>query len=281
MFECRIRKDKFPKEGDAVVVKIASIDNDIVKAELLEYGDTPGLILGSELSKKRFKSVVQVTKPGNIEVCQVLKVEEERGFIDLSLKRVSDSEKAECREGFSKAKLAYQIIARVSKQTGQSIQELYENWAYSKESEYGTLFSYFVHARGDLETLNGEPNGDYIKKIIEDQFKASTYKVRADVDVTCISRGVNGIKEAFNKAIEQDKTLEVCLLKSPTYSIVRVSDDKDEAFRIVNAACEAVKKSIEAIGGTFCVMNPAKVYGEKSRHTILKEDEEVESSDSD
>jgi len=280
MFECRIRKDKFPKEGDVVVVKIVTIGSDTVKAQLLEYGNIDGLILTSELSKKRFRSIAQVAKPGNVEVCQVLKVEEDKGFIDLSLKRVSEKEKLECRDSFSKAKLAYQIIARVCKHTGGSIQEMYEKWVYDKEAEYGSLFSYFAHAKGDLEILNAEPHGDQIKRIIEDQFKASSFKVRADVDVTCVHGGVEGIKEAFRNAVEEDGELEVLLVKSPTYSIVRVSEDKDEAFKAVNKACATVRRRIEEMDGTFNVVNEAKVYGEKSRHTILEEAVEEE-SDSD
>lgn len=274
MFECRIRKDVFPKEGDVVIGKISNISNEIVTMELLEYGNIPGLILSSELSKKRFKTIAQITKVGNIEICQVLKVEESKGFVDLSLKRVSDKEKAECRELFSKTKLAYQIIAKACKISGLSIKETYENWGYAKESEYGTLFSYFVAAKNDLSILDSEPNGECFKKVIEDQFKASTFKVRIDVEVTCNTKGVIGIKEAFNKALEYNSDLEISLLKSPVYSIVKIGDDKEESFNIINKASEIVKASIESMGGSFSVTSPPKIYGEKSRHTLLDENKQ-------
>lgn len=277
MFECRLRKNKFPKDGEVVIGKITAVGHDTLTMELLEYGNIPGLILVSELSKRRFKSIAQVTKIGSVEVCQVQKVEEDKGFIDLSLKRVSEKEKQECRESFSRAKLAYQIVAKACKQSGQTIKEAYETWAYKKEEEHGSLFSYFAQAKNNLSLLDSEPNGEYFKKIIEEQFKASSYKVRADVDVTCVTRGIVGIKEAFQKACDEDSGLEVVLLKSPTYSVVSVGGDKDEAFRAVNDACATIKESIEAMGGTFAVMNPARVYGEKSRHTVLEEEEQVDS----
>ncbi|ELA40766.1 uncharacterized protein VICG_02197 [Vittaforma corneae ATCC 50505] len=185
MFECRIRKNKFPRDGEIVIGKIASVKNDVVAVELLEYGNISGLILASELSRKRFKTVAQVAKVGNVEVCQVLTVEEDKGFVDLSLKRVSDKEKQECRDSFSRAKLAYQIVAKASKLSGQSIKDVYETWAYGKEDEYGSLFSYFVHAKSNIGILDSEPNGECFKRIIEEQFMASSFKVRADVDVTC------------------------------------------------------------------------------------------------
>lgn len=280
MFECRIRKDVFPKEGDVVIGKITNISDDTITMELLEYGNITGLILSSELSKKRFKTVAQITKVGNIEICQVLKVEESKRFIDLSLKRVSDKEKAECRERFSKEKLAYQIIAKACKISGQSIKEVYEDWAYAKEGEYGTLFSYFSAAKNDLKILDSVPNGECFKKIIEDQFKASTFKVRVDVEVTCNTKGVIGIKEAFNKALEYDSELEISLLKTPVYSIVKIGDDKEESFNVINKASEIVKQSIEAMGGSFSISSPPKIYGEKSRHTMLDENKQ-NSNDSD
>lgn len=272
MFECRIRKNTFPIEGETVIGRISSVSNDTVTMELLEYGDIPGLILSSELSKKRFRTIAQLTKVGNVEICQVLKVEEDKKFIDLSLKRVSDTEKHECKENFSKAKLAYQIMTKACKLSGSSIKEMYENWAYKKETEHGSLFLYFAAAKNDLSILDNEPNGDYFKKIIEEQFKASSFKVRSDVDLTCHKNGVLGIKEAFGKALDFDSSLEITLLKSPTYSIVKISDNKDDAFHTVNTACELIKASIESLGGTFAIANPAKIYGEKSRHTMLEND---------
>lgn len=287
MFECRIRSNKFPEEGEIVIGRISSISDAVVSMQLLEYGELTGLIFTSELSKKRFKTIAQLTKVGSIEICQVLKVEKTKGFVDLSLKRVSDQEKQECKENFSKNKLAYQIMAKTAKIAECTITELYEDWGYAKADEFGSLFSYFSRAKEDLSILDGEPRGEFFKKVIEDQFKASSFKVRADVDVACAMSGVNSIKSAFNKALEFDSSLEIALLKSPTFSIVKVSDDREDAFYSVNTASRIVKEEIEAQGGTFSIVSPARVYGEKSRHTILDsarqniEDNNSDSEDSD
>lgn len=287
MFECRIRSSKFPEEGEVVIGRISSISNAVVSMQLLEYGDLAGLILTSELSKRRFKTIAQLTRVGSIEVCQVLKVEEARGFVDLSLKRVSDQERQECKDRFARNKLAYQIMAKVAKIAGCAVTDLYESWGYAKADELGSLFSFFSRAKEDLSILDDEPRGEFIKKVIEDQFKASSFKVRSDVDVACAKGGVASIKNAFNKALEFDNSLEIALLKSPTFSIVKASDDREDAFYSVNTASKLVKEEIEAQGGTFSIVSPAKVYGEKSRHTVLDstrqniEDDDSDSRDSD
>lgn len=286
MFECRIRSNKFPVEGEVVIGKILSVSNDVVRMQLLEYGELTGLILTSELSKRRFKTIAQLTKVGNIEVCQVLKVEETKGFVDLSLKRVSEQERQDCKDSFSRSKLAYQIMAKAAKLAECTITELYENWGYAKISEFGSLFSYFSLAKEDSSILDGEPRGEFFKKVIEDQFKASSFKVRADVDVTCAIGGVVLIKNAFGKALEFDSSLEIALLRSPTFSIMKISENKEEAFYSVNTAVEIVKEEIEAQGGTFSVVSTARIYGEKSRHTMLDGakqniDDDLDSEDSD
>lgn len=281
MFECRLRKDKFPKQGEVVIGKISSITDDVVIMNLLEYGDVSGLILNGELSKKKIKSVAQLTKVGNVEICQVLKVEEDKGFIDLSLKRVSEEDKKICKENFAKAKLAYQIINKACKMSDESIKDVYENWAYDKEQKHGTLFAFFVVAKGNPDILNSEPNGEYYKKVIDDQFKASTFKVRAEVDVECTKGGIKAIKEAFEKARVFDDELEITLLKSPTYSIVKVGNDKEETFEIISKVCDIVKEAVLERDGLFTVVTPAKLYGEKSRHTLLDSNLQVGEKDSD
>lgn len=282
MFDCRIKRNRFPKEGELVIGKITSIADDVIVMSLLEYGDINGLILSGELSKKKFKSVSQLTKVGNIEICQVLKVVEEKGFIDLSLKRVSEEDKKTCKDNFAKSKIAYQMVSKACKVSNESIKDVYENWAYRKEEQYGSLFAFFVAAKSSPEILDSEPHGEFYKKLIEEQFKASSFKVRAEIDVVCIKGGVKTIKEVFKQAYDLDSELEITLLKSPTYSIVKIGDDREETFNVINTACELIKKAVLENEGSFSIVTPAKLYGEKSRHTLLdtnKQDGETNSSD--
>lgn len=163
MFECRIKRAEYPEDGDIVMVRITAIRDDLVTVKLLEYGEIEGLIMGGELSKKKYRSIYQVVKVGNAELCQVLKVDKTKGHIDLSLKRVGDRERMEGREKFSRSKMAYQIMQKVSKIINKSIKELYEEFGYDKEANHGTLFTFFARLKDDPELL-GE--GELISKVI-------------------------------------------------------------------------------------------------------------------
>lgn len=56
--------------------------------QLLEYNNKEGMIMASECSKKRIKSIAWLLKVGKEEALLVTKVDENEGFIDLSWKRV-------------------------------------------------------------------------------------------------------------------------------------------------------------------------------------------------
>jgi ribosomal protein S1 len=56
---------------------------------LLEYNGIEGMILLSELSRRRIRSISKLIKVGRQEPVMVLRVDKEKGYIDLSKRRVS------------------------------------------------------------------------------------------------------------------------------------------------------------------------------------------------
>lgn len=56
---------------------------------LLEYNNIEGVILLSELSRRRIRSINKLIRVGRNEVVMVLRVDKEKGYIDLSKRRVS------------------------------------------------------------------------------------------------------------------------------------------------------------------------------------------------
>ncbi|CAO3595599.1 unnamed protein product [Absidia cylindrospora] len=81
---------------------------------LLEYGDCEGMILLSELSRRRIQSVQKLIRVGRNEVVVVLRVDEEKGYIDLSKRRVTPEDIARCEEKFNKSKAVHSILRHVA-----------------------------------------------------------------------------------------------------------------------------------------------------------------------
>lgn len=211
-----------------------------------------------------------------------MRVDDEKGYIDLSLAKVNEQEKEECKKTYAKNKLAYHIMMKAARILNKNVKELYETFGYEKAEEFGSLYYFFARVKDDKTILENSELGLIIKKLIQDEFQASTYKVRADIEVTCPAKaGICSIKDSFRKAVRKDSKLKINLLKTPTYSVVRISSDKEKAYKIVQEACEMVEKSITEKGGSIVIVSKPKLYGEKSKYALLsineEEDEEFSS----
>ena len=82
--------------------------------KLLEYDGIEGMILLSELSRRRIRSIQKLIRVGRNEVVVVLRVDKEKGYIDLSKRRVSPEDVLKCEERFNKSKAVHSIMSHVS-----------------------------------------------------------------------------------------------------------------------------------------------------------------------
>src|SRR3569833_2682229 len=84
---------------------------------LLEYDDIDGMILLSELSRRRIRSIQKLIRVGRNEVVVVLRVDKEKGYIDLSKRRVSPEDVKKCEERYNKSKMVHSIMRHVAEAT--------------------------------------------------------------------------------------------------------------------------------------------------------------------
>src|SRR3954470_22305921 len=98
--------------------------------KLLEYDNIDGMILLSELSRRRIRSIQKLIRVGRNEVVVVLRVDKEKGlhgpfpqifllianlgYIDLSKRRVSPEDITKCEERYMKAKTVASIMRHVA-----------------------------------------------------------------------------------------------------------------------------------------------------------------------
>merc|ERR1711907_313479 len=107
---CRMYQQKFPEVEDVVIVQVRSIADMGAYVSLLEYNNIEGMILLSELTRRRIRSVNKLIRVGKQEVCMVLRVDREKGYIDLSKRRVSPEDVQKCDEKFQKSKAVHSIM---------------------------------------------------------------------------------------------------------------------------------------------------------------------------
>jgi len=116
MVQVRERSDLVTLKFD-VYAKVKSIAEMGAYVELLEYDNVEGMILLSELTRRRIRSVSKLIKVGRIEPVMVLRVDKEKGYIDLSKRRVSPEDVQACEEKYNKSKMVHSILRHVAETT--------------------------------------------------------------------------------------------------------------------------------------------------------------------
>lgn len=265
-------EEKFPNVDDLVVVQVKHVADMGAYVSLLEYDNIEGMILMSELSRRRIRSIPKLIRVGKIEVATVIRVDKDKGYIDLSKRRVSpeDIEKAENK--FNMSKTVHGIFRHVAETCKVPLIELYQTFGWD-------LYKRFGHAYEALKLLVTHPDkvlGPYtvrddvkqgLIKIAVRRLTPQPVKIRADLEATCFgSEGIDGIKEAL-RAGEAFSTKEVpikiTLVAPPLYVMVSTTMAKEQGIKQQEDAVAAVTKVIKAKGGDVNVKAAPRAVSER------------------
>ena len=76
---CRYYPNKYPQVDEVVMVVVKSIAELGAYVELLEYNNIQGMILLSELSRRRIRSMNKLIRIDSVEPVVVIRVDEDKG----------------------------------------------------------------------------------------------------------------------------------------------------------------------------------------------------------
>uniref|UniRef100_A0A0N5AAJ8 Eukaryotic translation initiation factor 2 subunit 1 n=1 Tax=Syphacia muris TaxID=451379 RepID=A0A0N5AAJ8_9BILA len=291
---CRFYANKFPEIEDTVMVNVVEIAEMGAYVKLLEYNNKEGMILLSELSRRRIRSVNKLIRVGRNECVVVIRVDEEKGYIDLSKRRVYSKDLIQCEDRFSKAKAVNSILRHVAEQLGytedQQLEDLYARTAWyfdEKMKKKAAAFDIFKKAISDPTVLDECQITDDVKeKLLEDIRKRLTpqlLKIRADIEVSCFAYdGIDAVKEALIKGQECSTNgipVKINLIAAPLFVVTAQTLERSEGLAAVNAALDVIKTTIEAHKGTFNVVTAPKVVTDLDEEEIKKRMELMELND--
>jgi len=275
--ECRFYENKFPEVDDLVIVEVKSIEEMGAYVTLKEYGDIEGMILLSELSRRRIRSVNKIIRVGRLEVVVVLRVDKEKGYIDLSKRRVSEEDIAKADEKYNKAKAVHSIMRHVAEATGKQLEEVYEAIGFPLYKKYLHAFDAFKAALADPEqVLEGlvldDPMRESLMKNIRRRLTPQPVKVRADIELTCFkSKGINAIRDALVKG--QDTTtaaapIKITLVAPPLYVVVTTAINKDVGIKALQTAIVAIREEIVRCKGDMNVKVEPRTVHERDEQEL-------------
>ena len=80
---CRFYREKYPELEDVIMVNVRNIQEMGAYVRLLEYNGIEGMILLSELSRRRIRSINKLVRVGRNECVVVIRVDKDKGQISL------------------------------------------------------------------------------------------------------------------------------------------------------------------------------------------------------
>ncbi len=111
---CRMYENKFPSINDIVQVKVISLTDSGAYVSLLEYNDIEGMILMSDLSRRRVRNVSKLLSLNKTLFVSVIRVDESKGYIDVSKKAVDADDIPIAEEKWNKSKIVHNILKELS-----------------------------------------------------------------------------------------------------------------------------------------------------------------------
>lgn len=254
-----------------VMVNVKQIAEMGAYVKLLEYDNIDGMILLSELSRRRIRSIQKLIRIGRNEVVVVLRVDKEKGYIDLSKRRVSPEDVVKCEERYNKSKLVHSIMRHVAEKTKTPIEELYQNIGWPLNRNFGHAYDAFKLSITNPDVWNDVTFSNSIIKeelqsYISKKLTPAPTKVRADVEVTCFGYdGIDAVKDALRCAEEKntpDTQIKVKLVSPPLYVLTCQTLDKNLGIKLLEEAIQSIETKIKAASGGLVVKMAPKAVTE-------------------
>lgn len=278
------------------MVTVSEISEIGATVRLLEYNNIEALITAKEASRIQGNyPVSKALKKGKQEVCLVLRVDEEKGYIDLSKKKVLNKDLKLAEERYEKSKSLYTIMRSLSEKFKVDVEFWYKTivWPlediYPKEHALDVFRRAYENFDAVFEKVAIDPK--YKEKIheeIKSRLKPQEIKVRTIFELSF--NGYDGI-ERLKKALRAgeavsnpDMQVKFYLKAPPYFEGVTIAYDEGKAIALLNEALEKVKESIsEAPSGRFEITEKPGALGGKGNANLadlLKTEEETKEWDS-
>jgi translation initiation factor 2 subunit 1 len=269
---CRMYANKFPEADDLVIVQVKLVAEMGAYVSLLEYNNIEGMILLSELSRRRIRSINKLIRVGRTEIVVVMRVDQEKGYIDLSKRRVSPEDIAKCEEKYNKSKAVHSIMRHVSETCKIRLEDLYNKFGWDLYTRFGHAYDAFKLMITDADRVLQPyelPNEvkETLLSNISRRLTPQPIKLRADLEVTCFSyEGIDAIKAAL-KAGEavgsEEMPIKIKLVAPPLYVMMTTSLDKDVGLQKLNEAVTAITTTIQKHGGDINIKAAPRAVSER------------------
>ncbi len=250
------RKPEWPENGDLVIATIESVTDYGAYAKLDEF-DKRGLLHVSEISSSWIRNIRDFVREGQKVVLKVLRVDYEKGHIDLSLRRVTKRERIEKIMSWKKERKGEALLREVATKVGLTVEELNQQAATKIEEKFGLYEGFERAVKEGPEALTKigvtENIAQAFSEVAEERIHVKMVKVKGVLEIRCMKpNGVKVIKEAFQASkAEKLRAAEIkfYVIAAPKYSLEARAENYKKAEEVFQKAAQSVVTYVTKAGG--------------------------------
>jgi translation initiation factor 2 subunit 1 len=234
-------KKGLPSRDEILVCTVRSVSPHSAFVSLDEYENLEAMLHISEVARGRIKNIKDHIQEGKQIVCMALRINPKKRYVDVSLKRVRESEKkrkfSEWRMSKRFDKLLGFIGKKLSKGTAEEVEE-------KILEEYDSLGEFMkIIQRKGIETLdslgiNSEWKAE-LRKEIEHMISRKKIKIKRTLYLKTLNpMGVDEIREVFSKTSEKVPQVEFRYESAPRYKAFLVTNDYKTGEKLMDSFLE-------------------------------------------
>jgi len=227
------KKQGLPEIGEIVICTVKRVLPDSVFVDLDEY-NKEAMIHISEVAPGRIRNIRDFVKEGKKVICKILNVNKEKGYVDLSLRRVNQAQKISKNNEYKQEQKAEKIFNDLGKKLNLSINDVYSKIGNKIIEKYGTLtncFNYIVNDKTDLKELKADNElSENLMVLVKEKIKPAHVEIIAKIK---LENDLSNGAEIIKKTLDLKDNAEVTYISAPLYRIKIVSEDYKSAENVL------------------------------------------------
>ncbi len=241
-----------PDVGEYVIATIKEINPNSAIATLDEYNDRKAIIHISEISSRWVKDIKKFVRLNQKVVAVVLNLDN-RGYIELSMKRVKPTMAREKIKEYRNEKKVHNMLKLIGKDLGYTIREMYERAGFILQKEFGSMYNGLEIALEEgidvLTSIGIEKKiAEKIYSFALEQIKPKELVIKGNISLICYeSNGVEIIKNALNV----DNRVRITYLSAPKYRLELVGEDYKEMERKLKEVISTIQDRLKGYNVDF------------------------------
>ena len=253
------KKKGFPEEGEVVLCTVKKILPTTVFVMLDEYQEKEGIVHISEIAPGRIRTIRDYVKEGKKLICKVLRLNKERGTLDLSLRRVSKSVQIKRSQELKQEQKAEKVLEVYAQQHKKTLEDIYKLAGFKIVEQFDSLTEGFqeVLEQGDhvlTELGIDKAAAKGLTELIQLRMKPQEVKIERKVSLkSAATNGIEIIKKAvltaMEKAKKQSYKAEINYIGAPMYKLTIKAPEYKSAEKQMEEIANMMITAVEKSGG--------------------------------